>query len=226
MIQEFEPPAWAREVVVEADAGFAANETFRVIEQRNYKFVFAVARTRKFSDGKHVADLVRHLPKHHYHRVASYKPDNRRKAYWVWSRTGKLNGVGEVTIVLSKRGHNDGPKKVKIIVTNLKGAKVGEILSIYARRWGIEVTIKELKGGLHLGQMRVTKEAERVERSAGLSVMAYLLLVKLYGRDEEVKEGFSLFKMKQRFIADVMQEQLNRSEQKWRRKLEKYRAAA
>jgi len=33
---------------------------------------------------------------------------------------------------------------------------VGTILSIYARRWGVEVTIKELKSGLHLGQMQVT----------------------------------------------------------------------
>ena len=51
-------------------------------------------------------------------------------------------------------------------------AKVA-ISSIYARRWGVEVTIKELKSGLHLGQMQVTKEAERVTRSVALSVMAY-----------------------------------------------------
>ena len=111
-------------------------------------------------------------------------------------------------------------------MTNLEGASEGEILSIYMRRWSIELTIKELKGGLHIGQMQVTREAKRVERSVVLSVIAYLVLLRLYGRGQWVKEGFSIFKLKQRFTADVFQEQLNRSEKKWREKLDKYRAAA
>lgn len=226
MLRRFVPPPWARQVVVVADAGMAANKTFKLLKQKRYGFVFAVSCTRKFSDGKHVRDLVRHLPKGYYRRVASYKPNGRRKDYWVYSRRATLNGVGDVTMVLSKRGRNEGPKKVKIIVTNLEGAKVGEILSIYARRWGVEVTIKELKGGLHLGQMQVTKDPDRVQRSVALSVAAYLLLVRLYGREESVQERFSLFELKHRFTAEVFQEQLNRSEQRWRKKLEKYRAAA
>ena len=226
MIIEFVPPKWARKVIVEADAGFGANETFRVIEQKKYRYVFAISRTRKFSDGRHVADLVRHLPKSYYHRIASYKLDGRRRDYWIYSRKGTLNGLGDVTMILSKRRRNEGPKKVKIIVTNLCGAKEGEILSIYGRRWAIEVTIKELKAGLHIGQMQVTRDAKRVERSVVLSVVAYLVLVRLYGRKEYVEEGFSIFKLKQRFTAYVYQEQFVRSEQKWREKLNKYRAAA
>jgi hypothetical protein len=34
----------------------------------------------------------------------------------------------------------------------------------------MEITIKELKSGLHLGQMQVTKEAERVGRSVALPI--------------------------------------------------------
>jgi hypothetical protein len=45
--------------------------------------------------------------------------------------------------------------------------------------YNIEVTIKELKSGLHLGQMQVTKDKERVMRSVALSVLAYRLLVRL-----------------------------------------------
>ena len=66
------------------------------------------------------------------------------------------------------------------------------MLSIYGWRWGVEVTIKELKSGLHLGQMQVTKEAERVTRSVALSVLAYLLLVRLYGYDGAVQGMESL----------------------------------
>jgi hypothetical protein len=226
MIKDFVVPKWASKVIVEADGGFAANETFGVIEQKRYRYVFAVSRTRKFSDGKHLGDLVRYLPRSYYHRVASYKPEGRRKDYWVYSRGASLNGLGDVTIVLSKRRRNEGPKKVKIIVTNLEGASEGEILSIYMRRWSIELTIKELKAGLHIGQMQVTREAKTVERSVVLSVIAYLVLLRLYGREQWVKEGFSAFKLKQRFTADVFQEQLNCSEKKWRGKLDKYRAAA
>jgi hypothetical protein len=47
---------------------------------------------------------------------------------------------------------------LKIIVTNLTEASAGAILGIYARRWKVEVTIKELQSALHLGQMQVTKE--------------------------------------------------------------------
>jgi len=226
MIRDFVPPKWAKQVVVVADAGFGANKTFRLIEHKGYKYVFAVSRTRKFANGKHVADLARHLPRSCYHRVASYKPDGRRRDYWIYSRLVSLNGLGDVTMILSKRRRNEGPKKVKIIVTNLRGVKEGEILSIYARRWSIEVTIKELKAGLHIGQMQVTKDARRVERSVMLNVAAYLVLVRLYGREECIKEGFSIFKLKQKFTADVYQQQLNHLEQKWREKLNKYRAAA
>jgi hypothetical protein len=226
MIEKFCVPAWAHTIIVEADAGFAANKTFSLIEEKGYFYVFAVARTRKFEDGKHLSDLATHLPKSQYRRVASYKPDGRRRDYWTYTRKVKLNGLGEVTMVLSKKRRNDSPKKIKVIVTNLKAATTGEILSRYARRWGVEVTIKELKTGLHLGQMQVTKEADRVERSVVLPVMAYLLLVKLYHHEEEFTGGWSLFKLKERFTADVFREQLHRSEDRWKEKLNKLKVAA
>ena len=226
MLRRFQPPAWAKQVVVLGDAGFAARKTFQVIKRKQYGYVFAVSRTRKFADGKHLRDLVDHLPKKKYRRVASYKPDGRRQDYWTYRRRAEINDLGEVTIVLSKRRRNEGPKKTKIIVTNLLEAKAGEVLSQYARRWGVEVTIKELKGGLHLGQMQVTKQAERVGRAVVLPVLAYLLLVRLYGREESDEKGFSLFKLKQRFAADVWQEQWHRTEQRWRKKLDKYRLVA
>ncbi|PON12469.1 hypothetical protein C2W62_39445 [Candidatus Entotheonella serta] len=66
----------------------------------------------------------------------------------------------------------------------------------------VEVTLKELKGGLHLGQMQVRRDADRVARSVALSVCAYLLLVRLYGRDAKSGQPWSLFRLKQRFQAD------------------------
>jgi Transposase DDE domain len=183
-------------------------------------------RTRKFTNGKHLRDLVYHLPKSCYYRRASYKPDGRRKDYWVFRRHATLHKLGDVTMVLSKKRRNDGPKGVKILVTNLTTTSAGAILSIYARRWGVEVTIKELKSGVHLGQMQVTKASERVERSIVLSVLAYLLLVRLYGRDEALTKEWSLFKLKERFVGEVAQEAVARTERKWQRKLKLFKVVA
>jgi hypothetical protein len=226
MLRNFVPPAWVGQIIVVADAGFAANETLRLITEKHYAYVFAMPRTRKFTNGKHLRDLVQHLPKSCYSRRASYKPDGRRKDYWVFARRATLHNLGDVTIVLSKKRRNDGPKGVKIIVTNLTEAKAGAILSIYARRWGVELTIKELKSGLHLGQMQVTKDAGRVGRSVALSVLAYLVLVRLYGRDAALSQEWSLFTLKERFIGEVAQDAVQRTELKWQRKWKQFKDVA
>ena len=50
-----------------------------------------------------------------------------------------LHGLGEVTVVFSKKGYNVGPKGIKIIVTNLTELTEKCLLSIYQRRWMIEI---------------------------------------------------------------------------------------
>ncbi len=226
MLRKYVPPGWVGAVVVEADAGFAANRTIKLINRKKYGYVFAMSRTRKFRDGKHLRDLVNHLPKSCYRRIKTSKPDGRRRDYWVYEKSASLKNIGDVTIVLSKERRNYGPKKVKIIVTNLQQTSASQILSYYARRWGIEVTIKELKGGLHLGRMQVTKEKARVQRSIALSVLSYLLALRLYGAEAGNSQEVSLFKLKQRFTADLFQENVIHIEQKWKRKFDKYRLAA
>ena len=74
--------------------------------------------------------------------------------------------------------------------------------------------------------MQVTKEAQRVERWVFLPVMAYLLLLRLYGREATTRQEVSLFHLKQRFTADVFGEHIQRSEQKWRKKLDQLKLAA
>jgi hypothetical protein len=85
---------------------------------------------------------------------------------------------------------------------------------------------EELKGGLHLGRMQVSQDADRVERSVVLPVCAYLLLVRLCGNEEGARKDWSLFQLKQRFTEELMQDQVNRVEQKWLRKWRKIKQAA
>jgi Transposase DDE domain len=226
MLRQFQAPTWARSVVVISDAGFASKDNLRLIIRKQWRYVFALSRTWRLTDGTHLRDLARHLPKSRYRRVASYKPDRRRKDYWVFVRRARLKTLGDVTILLSKQRRNDGPKKIKLIVTNLEDPGASEILNIYARRWAVEVTFKELKSGLHLGQMQVTGKEERVRHAMLLPVLAYLLLLRLYGSELEADKGFSLFTLKHRFMEDAFKERLDRSEHKWRKKLDQLRAAA
>jgi hypothetical protein len=226
MLETVHLPSWVRRVIVSGDAGFAANPTLKLIEKKGWTYVFAMARNRKFTNGKYVSDLMRYLPKSSYRRQATYKPDGRRCDYWVFEKRATLHNLGDVTMVLSKKRRNSGPNQVRLFVTNLKDVKASTVLSLYAWRWGVEVTIKELKGGLHLGQMQVTRDADRVARSVTLSVCAYLLLIRLYGRDEALGQPWSLFRLKERFQADLMRQEIDRTERKWQRKLKQYEDAA
>src|SRR3954471_18600447 len=124
--------------------------------------MFCLPRPWKRADGTHWRDLARHLPPGRYHRVASATPDRRRRDDWVYLRRAELNLLGDVTVLLSKKRRNSGPQQIKLIVTNLEQASAATMLSAYARRWGVEVTFKELKSVLHLGQMQVTRTPERV----------------------------------------------------------------
>ena len=183
-------------------------------------------RTRKLTNGRYLRALVQHLPKSWYYRRASHKPDGRRRDYWVFTRHATLHQLGDVTIVLSKQRRNDGPKGVQILVTNRPPASAGAILSIDAWRWGVAVPIKELKSGRHLGQMQVTKASERVEHSVALSILAYLLWVRLYGRDEALSKEWSRFKLKERFLGEVAQDAVIRTERKWQHKFEQFKGIA
>jgi Transposase DDE domain len=226
MLRDFEAPSWVREIVVLGDAGYPANDTLKLIAELGWTYVFAMPRTRKFTNGKYVRDMVQHLPKSLYRRRATSKPDGRRQDYWVYMRQAELYQLGDVTIVLSKKRRNLGPNRVKIIVTNLLDVSAGAVITQYSIRWCVELVIKELKSGLHLGRMQVSKDAERVERSVVLPVCAYLLLVHLHGRDQALRQGWSLFQLKQRFTEGLMQDQVNRVEQKMQQKCNEIKAAA
>ena len=74
--------------------------------------------------------------------------------------------------------------------------------------------------------MQVTNAKERVPRSVALSVLAYLLLMRLYGADEAVRHDWSLFQLKERFIGEVAQDGVQRTERKWQQKLKQFKEVA
>lgn len=219
MLERFCPPPWARCVVVVADCAYASKANLKLIKKLGYYFVIAFARTWKFEDGKALKHLVNHLPKCFYRKIwVPSLTTHRRRVWWVYAKKTSLRHVGEVTVVLSKRRRNGGPKTVKVIVTNLPSVTARQVVAIYQRRWCVELLIKELKGVVGMGQHQVTKKPDRVYRSVAVSIMAYLMLLRLRAGDIQPGRAWSAFALKRAFTWDVMQEQMDRSAHQLARK--------
>jgi hypothetical protein len=128
---------------------------------------------------------------------------------------------------LSKCRRNDGPKQTKILVTNLpETVTAREIAGVYLRRWWIELLVKELKGVVGMGQHQVTKQADRVERSVAVAIMAYLLLLRLRANGIPADRPWSAFRLQRALAWEVIAAQCERSAHQMARKWLQMRKAA
>ena len=187
MVSHFVPPTWAQKVIVEGDAAYGSRENMQMVLKRDaddparrWGFVFAMARTWKTVEDKAIKDLVTHLPRTYYQRIRVPRLPGTTgcKTFWVYSTRLCLRYIGDVTVVLSKRGRNVGPKHTKILVTNLDEWIPRQVVSAYQRRWPVEQINRELKTDLGLGGHQVSTEEGRIEKSFGIAVLAYLLLIR------------------------------------------------
>ena len=187
MVGSFVPPTWAKRIIVEGDAAYGSQENMQMVLKRDaddparrWGFVFAIARTWKTVEDKAIKDLVTHLPRQYYQRVRVPRLPGAKgcKTFWVYSTRLCLRHIGDVTVVLSKRGRNIGPKHTKILVTNLDEWIPRQVVGAYQRRWPVEQINRELKTDLGLGEHQVSTEEGRIEKSFGMAVLAYLLLMR------------------------------------------------
>lgn len=220
MLSHFQPPDWAKVVIVVGDAAFAAKDNMKLIQardkadsQRRWGFVFAIARTWNMADGKSLRNLVKHTPHSCYRQTWIPRlPDHKgRKTFWIFEKLTSLKHLGDVTVVLTKKGRNVGPKNTKLLVTNLLELTGRQVIDIYQRRWAIEILFKELKSGLGLGEHQVTKKLPRIEKSLGIALIAYLFLLR--ARKDDIKPGkpWSIFQLKTNFTMDLIQKQFQHS---------------
>jgi Transposase DDE domain len=220
MLQAVILPAWCKKVVVVADAAYPSRANLQAIQARQWYFVLAFPRTWKLANGQYLRDIVTHLPVHDYRqiRVPLVVPSARRRVFWTFAKRAELRQVGDVTVVLSRRRRNDSPRHTKLLVTNLPQATAHLTVTLYLRRWPVELCIKELKGVGGLGQHQVTKDAARVERSVAVAVMAYLLLLRLQAKQIKPGSSWSAFTLKQELAWDWGARQLHRSARQEARK--------
>jgi len=217
MLKDFKPPEWAKFIIVAADSAYGSIENMRLIKEldksdgnRVWGFVFAIARTWKMENDKSISNFVKHTTYKSFQKtwIPRLANDRGRKTFWVFRKRARLRHIGDVTIVLSKKGRNVGPKNTKILVTNLVDLTARQVISVYQRRWSIEILFKELKSGLGLGEHQVSKKIDRVEKSIGIAVIAYLVLIR--ARKEDISPGrpWSIFQLKSHFTNHLIYNQL------------------
>lgn len=219
MVAEYTPPAWAQKIIVIGDAAYSSKDNITMIKNRNkiderheWYFVFALAKSAKCHDGKAVKDLVFHLPKSLYkrHWISPIVKTRKRKSYWTFKKNIILRDVGEVTVLLSKKRRNAGPKSVKLIVTNLPTTTERQILDEYQRRWPIEIVFKELKSGLGLGEYQGVRNERVTENSFGIALLAYLFLLRV-SKDKICKgRSWSIFQLQREFQIDAITYEIQR----------------
>ena len=203
MVEAFVPPSWAKLVIVGGDAAYGSKANMRMVQDRDkadsarrWGFVFAIARTWKTVEEKSLKNLVPHVP-HKYYQCTRVPREGRkgRKTFWTYSTCLCVRHVGDVTVVLSKKGRNLGPQHTKILVTNLAALTPSQVVCIYQKRWAIELMNWELKAGLGLGEHQVSGDTNRSEKSVGIAVLAYLFVLRVCHHEIVPGKPWSIFQL-------------------------------
>ncbi len=217
MLKQFNPPEWAHTVIVSGDCAYASKDNMNLILKldeedgtHHWYFVFAIAKTWNMANGKQIKNLAKYTPRSCYKQtwIPHLSNSNRRKTFWTFTKKAQLKHIGNVTIVLSKKGRNVGPNKTKILVTNLPCVTARTVLCIYQRRWQVEILFKELKSGIGLGQQQVTGHPPRIEKSFALGFIAYLVLILAQKDDIQPGKPWSIFQLKHNFMIRVVKDQV------------------
>jgi Transposase DDE domain len=217
MVEAFVPPSWAKLVIVGGDAAYGSKANMRMVQDRDkadgarrWGFVFAIARTWKTVEDKSIKNLVTHIPHKYYQctRVPRAYGRQGRKTFWTYSTCLCLRHVGDVTVVLSKKGRNVSPQQTKILVTNLAMLTPSQVVCIYQKRWAIELLNWELKSGLGLGEHQVSGDTHRSEKSVGIAVLAYLFVLRVCHHEIVPGKPWSLFQLQHALRLRVMTNQV------------------
>ena len=232
MVSTFIPPPWAKLVIVGGDAAYGSKAHMQMVQARDdsdtarrWAFVFAIARTWKTVDDQTIKNLVTHVPHTYYQRtrVPREPVGKGRRTFWTYQTRLCLRHVGDVTVVLSKRGRNIGPKQPKILVTNLAALTPSQVVGIYQKRWAVERLHWELKSGLGLGEHQVSGDKDRSEKSIGIAVLAYLFVLRVCHHEIVPGKPWSIFQLQHVLRLRVMTAQV---EHNVKTKMAKARKAA
>jgi hypothetical protein len=231
MVSEFVPPSWAKLVIVGGDAAYGSKANMLMVQDRDkvdparrWGFVFAITRTWKTVEEKTLKNLVTHVPRQYYQRTRVPRETGKgSRTFWTYHTRLGLRHIGDVTVVLSKKGRNVGPQNTKLLVTNLAELTPRQVVSIYQKRWAVELVHWELKSGLGLGEHQVRGGKDRSEKSIGIAVLAYLFVLRVCHHEIVPGKPWSIFQLQHALRLRAMTTQV---EHKMKVKIAKTRKAA
>jgi hypothetical protein len=250
MIREFAPLAGMK-VRVLFDAFYLSPVVTHACESKGFSYFSVAAKNRSFAGegtkgrGRKIAleialEIALVAPGFIRHRGKNVRMKRSRGVakLRIVGVDGHLSRIGRVRMVLSKRP-GERWKTTVAIVTNERGLRDREIVSIYELRWNIEVLFKELEVDLGLGDYQVLSE-DGILKHLHLCCLAHLALthhsVKTVGAQaRKANQQVRLPTMNQRLEmlrSDIRREQIRRlfrqggSHERVREKVEQYLRAA
>jgi len=177
IITTFDLP-WRLQVRVLFDAFYLCPSVTRSCENKRFSWFSVAARNRTFTrDRNRRAKLGRLAPGWLRHEARTVRMPRARgyARMRIASADGYLARIGMVRLVASKRPQ-DPWRNLVVFATNARlDARV--IVSVYERRWDIEVMFKELRSDLGLGDYQMLDE-QAIVRHLHLCALAHLLLTR------------------------------------------------
>ncbi len=177
LIRQFQPPEGLK-VRVLFDAFYLCGPVVNACQSRGFSWCSVAARNRTFCPfgrgrRRKLGQIGPGRLRHQKRRVRMPR-DRRWQELWVSAMDGYLAKIGNVRVVFSKRP-SDNNRKIVAIVTNEMSLDERTIVSIYEKRWNIEVLFKELRGSLGLDAYQV-QTLLAITRHLHVVCLAHLVL--------------------------------------------------
>jgi hypothetical protein len=161
------------QVYVLFDSWYAANGLLKFCRRQGWHVICAIKSNRKLAD-KQLSQWPQTLRHQRYQRVQLTAPDQRLRTYLVRTLRGKLTKLSfEVCVLISHRHPRDKHPKYFLCTDLTLSAQ--QILSIYQKRWPIEVDNFYVKQHLGLADFRV-QSYEATEKWFAIVFLALVFL--------------------------------------------------
>jgi hypothetical protein len=170
-LQQLLPPGF--QVYVLFDSWYAANRLLTFCRRQGWHVVCAIKSNRKLDDQK-LSQWPQALRHQRYQRVQLTATDGRQRLYLVRPGQGRLHQLSfDVCVLISKRHPRD--KHPKYFLCTDLSLSAQQILSIYQKRWPVEVDNFYVKQHLGLADFRV-QSYEATEKWLAIVFLAFVFL--------------------------------------------------
>ena len=161
------------QVYVLFDSWYAANRLLKFCRRQGWHVVCAIKANRTLDDQK-LSQWSQALRHQRYQRVQLTATDGRQRSYLVRSLQGRLTHLSfDVCVLISKRHPRD--KHPKYFLCTDLSLSAQQILSLYQKRWPIEVDNFYVKQHLGLADFRV-QSYEATEKWFAIVFLTFVFL--------------------------------------------------